>query len=171
MQRSARIWVANSPFYQVILQLMTKIDGINDRILRELIRDGRIPNTELADRVGLSPSACLRRVQELERSGVIAGYRAVLDRDKVGLGFLAYITVGLNLHTKTAQEAFERAMSRAPEVVECHNITGAVEYLLRVEVTDLTAYKTFHTDVLGALPEVRSLTSYIVMGSPKNARG
>lgn len=102
---------------------------------------------------------------------MIAGYRAVLDRDKVGLGFLAYITVGLNLHTKTAQEAFERAMSRAPEVVECHNITGAVEYLLRVEVTDLTAYKTFHTDVLGALPEVRSLTSYIVMGSPKNARG
>ncbi|MEM8631361.1 MAG: Lrp/AsnC family transcriptional regulator [Pseudomonadota bacterium] len=150
---------------------MTKIDVINDRILFELSRDGRIANTELADRVGLSPSACLRRVQELERSGVIRGYRAVLDRDQVDRGFLAYIAVGLNLHTKDSQEAFERAMDLAPQVTECHNITGTVEYLLRVEVADLASYKTFHTDILGDLPQVRSLTSYIVMGSPKDQRG
>ena len=149
---------------------MAKSDEINDHILRELSRDGRMSNLELADRVGLSPSACLRRVQELEREGVISGYRAVLDRGKRGIGFVAYVTVGLNQHTKDAQEAFERAISRAPEVIECHNITGAVEYLLRVEATDLVAYKTFHTDVLGVLPQVHSITSYVVMGSPKDQR-
>ncbi|MET4102096.1 Lrp/AsnC family leucine-responsive transcriptional regulator [Roseovarius sp. MBR-78] len=146
------------------------MDEINTRILQELTRDGRISNLHLADRVGLSPSACLRRVQELERRGVIAGYRAVLDRAAMGVGFTAYITVGLSSHTKASQEAFERAMNRASEVVECHNITGAVEYMLRVEATDLPAYKRFHTDVLGTLPQVNAITSYVVMGSPKDRR-
>ena len=149
---------------------MGKIDDINRRILRELTRDGRISNLDLAERVGLSPSACLRRVQELERTGVIKGYRAVLDGDKLGHGFVAYVTVGLNQHTKASQEAFERAMARAPEVRECHNVTGAVEYLLRVEAADLAAYKAFHTEVLGTVPGVNAITSFVVMGSPKDER-
>ncbi|MEQ8292959.1 MAG: Lrp/AsnC family transcriptional regulator [Roseovarius sp.] len=147
------------------------MDHINQQILQELSRDGRISNLDLAERIGLSPSACLRRVQELERRGVIAGYRAVLDRSRLGIGFVAYATVGLNTHTKASQEAFERAMSRAPEVVECHNITGSVEYLLRIEVPDLPAYKAFHTDVMGILPQVNAITTFVVMGSPKDARG
>lgn len=149
---------------------MVKIDEINKKILRELDRNARMPNLELAERVGLSPSACLRRVQELERSGVIVGYRLRTDRTKLGIGFTAYVTVGLSVHTKEAQQAFERAMSRAPEVVECHNITGAVEYLLRVEVESLSAYKTFHTDILGTLAQVSAITTFVVMGSPKDAR-
>lgn len=149
---------------------MAELDTINARILQELSRDGRISNLDLADRVGLSPSACLRRVQELERRGVIAGYRAVLDRGALGIGFVAYVTVGLNSHTKASQEAFERAMMRAGEVVECHNTTGAVEYLLRVEAADLASYKRFHTEVLGTLPQVHAITSYVVMGSPKDER-
>lgn len=151
-------------------QQMPKMDDINQRILRELSRDGRLTNLDLAERVGLSPSACLRRVQELERSGVIRGYRAVLDGAKLGIGFVAYVTVGLNTHTKAAQEAFERAVARAPQVTECHNITGTVEYLLRVEAEDLAAYKHWHTDVLGVLPQVQSITTYVVMGSPKDTR-
>ncbi|MCI2400535.1 Lrp/AsnC family transcriptional regulator [Aliiroseovarius subalbicans] len=149
---------------------MMKEDKINARILRELTRDGRLPNTELADRVGLSPSACLRRVQELERLGVIRGYRAVLDPVAMGIGFVAYVTVGLSGHTKAAQEAFERAVSRFGEVRECHNITGTVEYLLRVEAADLAAYKLFHTDKLGTLPEVHQIVTHVVMGSPKDER-
>lgn len=149
---------------------MAKIDHINEQILQTLSRDGRISNLELAERVGLSPSACLRRVQELEREGVIAGYRAVLDPAAMGRGFTAYVAVGLKDHTKAAQEAFERAVARAPQVRECHNITGAVEYLLRVEVADLAAYKSFHTDLLGTLPQVHALTTYVVMGSPKDER-
>ncbi len=149
---------------------MTKIDTTNARILRELTRDGRISNLDLAARVGLSPSACLRRVQELERTGVIKGYRAVLDPAMMGVGFTAYMTVGLSQHTKAAQEAFERAVARAPEVREVHNITGTVEYLLRVEAADLAAYKHFHTEVLGVIPQVSAITTYVVMDSPKDER-
>lgn len=146
------------------------MDRIDDMILRELSRSGRLSNIDLADRVGLSASACLRRVAALERDGVIEGYRAVLNRSQMGRGFVAYIGVGLSDHSKASQEAFERSISRAPEVLECHNITGSIEYLLRVECSDLAAYKVFHTDVLGTLPQVNSITSYVVMGSPKDER-
>ena len=149
---------------------MKPIDDINARILRALSRDGRLSNLDLADLVGLSPSACLRRVQELERTGVIKGYRAVLDGAKMGVGFVAYVTVALNTHTKASQEAFERGVARAAEVRECHNITGTVEYLLRVEAADLAAYKHWHTEILGVLPQVQSITTFVVMGSPKDDR-
>lgn len=149
---------------------MAILDPKSERILRELAQHGRISNLELAERVGLSPSACLRRVQELERSGVIKGYRAVPDRTALGTGFVAYVAVGLKDHSKSSQQAFERAMSRTAEVRECHNVTGTIEYMLRVECADLTAYKRFHTDYLGALPQVSAITSYVVMGSPKDDR-
>ena len=149
---------------------MARPDPIDRKILRELASEGRISNIELADRVGLSPSACLRRVQELERSGVIKGYRAVVDPAKLGLTFLAYVTVGLSSHTKKSQGDFEAAMALAPEVRECHNITGTIEYLLRVETQDLAAYKHFHTEVLGVLPQVHSITTYVLMDSPKDER-
>lgn len=149
---------------------MTKIDAKDRQILRVLSRDGRISNLDLAAAVSLSPSACLRRVQALEAAGVITGYRAVLDPPKLGVGFTAYLTVGLNEHSKRAQEAFERAIARSPEVRECHNVTGNVEYLLRVEASDLAAYKRFHTDVLGDIPQVATITSHVVMASPKDER-
>ncbi len=149
---------------------MSPSDPFNDRILRELARDGRVSNLDLATRVGLSPSACLRRVQDLERRGVIKGYRAVIDPAQTGIGFVAYVTVGLNLHTKAAQAGFERAMANAVQVRECHNVTGTVEYLLRVEVADLAAYKHFHTEILGTLPQVAAITTFVVMGSPKDER-
>ncbi len=148
-----------------------KIDRLGQRILRELTRDGRIANTQLADRVGLSPSACLRRVQEMERAGIITGYRAVLDPTAMGRGFVAYVTVGLSEHTKTAQQRFEQAVAGFDEVRECHNITGTVEYLLRVEAADLARYKHFHTDCLGTVEGVSRLTTHVVMDSPKDERG
>ena len=147
-----------------------KLDPRDIAILRVLSAEGRISKAALAERVGLSPSATSRRLGELEQSGVIRGYRAMLDRETLGYGFLAYVTVGLNQHTKAAQAAFEVAMAQAPQVRECHNVTGVFEYLLRVETRDLAAYKVFHTDVLGTLPQVNSITSYIVMGSPKDER-
>ncbi len=150
---------------------MSGFDKINANILRVLTEDGRISNIDLADKVGLSPSACLRRVQELERKGVIAGYRAVINPHSLGINFIAYVLVGLSKHTKADQVGFEEAMASATEVRECHNITGTVEYLLRVEARDLAAYKHFHTEVLGTVPQVASIISYIVMGSPKDDRG
>ena len=147
-----------------------KLDAIDERILRTLERDGRISNADLAKTVGLSASACLRRVQELERTGVIKGYRAVIDREKLGVGIAAYVGVGLSEHTKRAQEDFERVITAAPEVRECHNVSGTIEYLLRVEAADLAAYKAFHLDVLGNAPKLNSIITYIVMDSAKDER-
>ena len=149
---------------------MIELDLINRNILSELEKDGRISNTDLAASVGLSPSACLRRVQELERTGLIKGYRAVLDRSRLGSAVTVFVMVGLSAHLKKDARAFERAMSVAPEVRECHNVTGSVEYLLRVEVPDLEAYKSFHADTLGTLAQVGSITSYIALSSPKDMR-
>lgn len=149
---------------------MSKIDPTDHRILQVLCADSRISNVDLAVKIGLSASACLRRVQELERAGVIAGYKAILDRASMGVGFAAYVAVGLSRHTKDQQHGFEAAIAKAPQVRECHNVTGTFEYLLRVETADLAAYKHFHTEVLGALPQVSTITSYVVMGSPKDER-
>lgn len=146
------------------------MDSKSNDILRTLSADGRISNIDLAEKVALSPSATLRRVQELERRGVITGYRAVIDREQTGGGFAVYVLVGLSDHSKEAQAAFERSISLAAAVRECHNIAGAHEYLLRVEVADLQSYKHFHTEILGTIPQVHSITSLVVMGTSKDER-
>lgn len=145
-------------------------DDVSRKILRVLQHDGRISNTDLAQQVGLSASACLRRVQELERIGVIKGYRAIIDPAAIGGGVTIFVTVGLSEHLRKDAAAFEQAMAAAPQVRECHNITGSVEYLLRVEVADLEAYKAFHAEVLGAQSQVRSITSHICLSSAKDDR-
>ncbi|KHT39145.1 Lrp/AsnC family transcriptional regulator [Vibrio sinaloensis] len=146
------------------------MDRYEERILHELKLDGRLSNVDLAHRIGLSPSATLRRVQDLEKRGVIKGYRAVLDRAQRGVGFVAYVSIGLASHRKQAQLEFEEHVRFVDEVVECHNITGANEYLLRVETQDLASYKKFHADVLGECAQVQSITTMVVMDSPKDER-
>lgn len=152
------------------MQQFSSLDRINNKIVQALSKDGRISNVELAQRVGLSPSACLRRVQELEGNGIIKGYRARLDKAALGMTFMAYVAVGLSDHSMKSQKSFEAAVRQADEIVECHNVTGEFEYLLRVEVRDLTAYKAFHSEVLGALPQVNRITSFVMMDSPKDER-
>ncbi|MFB2533371.1 Lrp/AsnC family transcriptional regulator [Paracoccus sp. p4-l81] len=149
---------------------MSEIDPKSEEILRILRSNGRIPNLELAQRVSLSPSACLRRVQDLEKRGIITGYAARVSPQAQGIGFIAYVAVGLSRHSNDAQLAFERACRASPQVRECHNITGTVEYLIRVECRDLAAYKQFHSDVLGAFPWIATITTHVVMGSPKDDR-
>ena len=150
---------------------MIDLDTYNSAILQHLQADGRISNIELAKHVGLSPSACLRRVQDLERRGVLKGYRAIIDRKVLGQDVVIFVMVGLSGHLRKDSLAFEAAMDRAPEVQECHNITGSVEYILRVEVADLSAYKAFHADRLGTLSMVGSITSHIVLGASKDRLG
>ncbi|MCK8047050.1 Lrp/AsnC family transcriptional regulator [Shewanella sp. 1CM18E] len=146
------------------------MDKFNERILQELAINGRITNAELAQKIGLSASACLRRVQELESKSIIKGYRVVLDNNALGRGFVAYVTVGLSTHTSQAQKSFEDAISLSREVVECHNVTGGFEYLLRVETADLKSYKAFHSSTLGMLPHVAMITTHVVMESTKDER-
>ena len=135
---------------------MVELDTKSLKLLHALSADGRISNVELARKVGLSPSACLRRVQDLEASGIISGYRAVLNPEKLGRGFIAYVTVGMSDHGRKSQQSFEKAIAKSADVRECHNITGTYEYLLRVEVADLVTYKAFHSKVLGGLPQVNT---------------
>ena len=146
------------------------MDKFDERILFELKADGRISNVELAQRIGLSPSATLRRVQDLERANVITGYSAKLNASQLGIGFIAYVSIGLSNHRKQSQLEFEQHVQFIDEVVECHNITGSTEYLLRVETKDLISYKKFHADVLGECAHVDSITTMVVMGSPKDQR-
>lgn len=146
------------------------MDAIDRKILQTLETDGRISNTNLARHVGLSASACLRRTQELEQSGYIKGYRAILDRSRLGGEVTVFVMVGLSAHLAKDAKEFEAAMKAADEVRECHNITGSVEYLLRVEVDSLALYKSFHADTLGMLPQVARITSHISLGSSKDMR-
>ena len=93
--------------------------------------------------------------------------RFLVSRAKLDGGFTVFVAVGLSKQRKTDQEAFEKVMLRTPEVIECHNVSGSIEYILKVEVSDLAAYKKFHAETLGTCPELKSITSYIAMSSPK----
>lgn len=146
------------------------MDALDAKILHHLQKDARINTSELGAKVGLSASAISRRVAELERKGHILGYRAIVSPEARGVGFIAYVTVGLNAHNKAAQLGFEQAMHAASQVRECHNVSGTFEYLLRVEVANLEGYKHFHTEVLGTLPSVVSIVTYVVMDTSKDER-
>ena len=146
------------------------LDAFDRAILAILQQDNTTPQRVIGERVNLSAPAVQRRIRRMEANGVISANVAVVDPAKLGLTFLAYVTVGLSSHTKKSQSDFEAAMALAPEVRECHNITGTIEYLLRVETQDLAAYKHFHTEVLGVLPQVHSITTYVLMDSPKDER-
>ena len=139
------------------------MDEVDRSILAVLEKHGRISNAELAARVGLSPSPCLRRVQRLEKTGVILGYRALIDPAAVGRSLRVFAGVRLVRHARADVVAFERAVVRLPEVVHSHHVTGNYDYLLQVEVADLPAYEDFHANRLAGLPNVAAVTSYVTM--------
>ena len=113
------------------------LDAVDCRIVAELQADGRLSNVELADKIGLSPSPCLRRVKRLERDGYIEGYRAALRRDRIGLGFSVFLGVKIDGHTNERALQFEKAVVAMPEVVACHLVSGEADYFLEVVVPDL----------------------------------
>ena len=136
---------------------MTELDRFDRSILSLLQGNARISNTELAERVGLSPSACLRRVQRLEKVGIIAGYVALLDARAVGRASTVFVEVSLHTQTEEALAAFEQAASACPEVLECHLVAGDYDYLLRVAVQDPQEYERVHKRELARLPHVARL--------------
>jgi Lrp/AsnC family transcriptional regulator, leucine-responsive regulatory protein len=143
------------------------LDAIDCRIVAELQSDGRLSNVELADKVGLSPSPCLRRVKRLEQDGYIEGYRAVLRRDRVGLGFSVFIGVKLDGHANERALAFEKAIVEMSEVVACHLVSGEADYFLEVVVPDLADYQRFLVGKLLNLPIVREVRSNIAIQTLK----
>ena len=139
------------------------MDDIDRRILAELQEDGRLTVTELADRVRLTPAPCHRRLRELERNGVITGYRAVLDPAAVGLGFEALVSVTLDREDAGTVAAFEAALAAVPEIRHAERLFGDPDYLLRVVATDLNGYAALRDQKLATLPGVQRITSTIVM--------
>jgi Lrp/AsnC family leucine-responsive transcriptional regulator len=148
-----------------------ELDRIDLLLLAELQRDGRVPNAELAERVHLSASACLRRVQRLERDGVIAGYRAELDPDRLGLGLHAFVRVQLRQHDPQTVEAFARSVNEWDEVVACNALTGDMDYLLQVMVRDLDHFSRFLLDRLLGQAGVEDVNSSFVLRRVKPMHG
>jgi Lrp/AsnC family transcriptional regulator, leucine-responsive regulatory protein len=143
------------------------LDTIDCRIVAALQADGRLTNLELADRVGLSPSPCLRRVKRLEREGYIAGYRAILQRNRLSLGLTVFVGVKIGGHANVEAEAFQDAAVAMTEVVACHLVSGEADYLLEVVVPDLEHYQQFLVNKLLALPIVREVRSNIAIQTLK----
>jgi DNA-binding Lrp family transcriptional regulator len=136
-----------------------KLDRIDNQILAVLQRDGRASNRELAERVHLSESACLRRVRGLEEAGVIDGYAARVNQAKVGLPGNVFVSITLNRQEQADLAAFEAAVQRVPEVMECYLMTGQEDYLLRVAVSDPADFERLHSQHLTRLPGVARVHS------------
>jgi DNA-binding Lrp family transcriptional regulator len=147
-----------------------RINDLDERdraILRELMRDGRLTNAELADRVHLSQSACLRRVRALEEGGIVAGYAMLLDPVAVGLPGAAFVSVSLDQQGRAALDRFEREVSRHPEIIECYLLAGASDYLLRVAFRDARDFERIHTDIITQLPGVSRVQSTMTLRTVK----
>ena len=145
------------------------LDAIDCRIIATLQADGRLSNVELAERVGLSPSPCLRRVKRLEREGYIESYRATLGRNRVGLGFTVFVGVKIEGHADERANELQDALVAMPEVVACHMVSGESDYLLEVVVPDLEHYQRFLLGKLLALPIIKDVRSNIALQSLKSA--
>ncbi len=143
------------------------LDPIDRKILTQLQADGRLSLAELAARVGLSASPCLRRVRALEESGVIARYVAVLDQRAVGLPVSVFISIKLESQREESLELFSKAIANWPEVLECYLMTGPRDYLLRVVMADLEAYEWFIKHKLTRLSGIASIESSFALGQVK----
>jgi len=134
-------------------------DATDRRLLRVLQRRGRISNAELAEAVSLSPSACHRRVQRLEAEGVITGYVALLDKRRMGVPATIFVEITLTTQAEEVLEAFETAVARVPDVLECHLTAGAADYVLKVVAEDTEDFARIHRQYLARLPGVAKMQS------------
>lgn len=146
-----------------------QLDDIDRRIIAALQADGRMTAQELADRVGLSPSPCARRVRLMEDRGIITGYTAVIDQDLVDLPISVFASIKLERQREEELERFNTAISRWPEVVDCYLMTGQRDYLLRIVVRDLHAYERFLKEKLTRLDGVASIESSFALSQIKRS--
>ena len=147
---------------------METLDKFDWQILSELQNDGRLSNAELAQRVGLSAAPCWRRVRALEQAGYITGYRAVIDRHKVGLDVLAFVRLDAERNRGDLTREMEMAIRKIPEVIACHYISGTGTFELQVVARDLDAFSTFAREVLLNLPNVKDLHTSFSLGEVKS---
>ena len=139
------------------------LDRTDRRILNELQEHGRLPIVELADRINLTKTPCAERVRRMERDGVIKGYRAELEPELLGAGFVIVVLVTLNQTSDNSLELFNEAVRRIPEVQICYMVAGNFDYLILARTSDITHYRNVLGDQLGRLPGVQQTHSYVVM--------
>jgi Lrp/AsnC family leucine-responsive transcriptional regulator len=161
-------WLRISPDWRQSWQYST-MDSIDRAIIDELSRDARLSNVELAARVNLSPSPCLRRVRALEESGVIRGYHADIEPSAIGRGLEVSVLVELSLKDRQTVEAFEEEISAIDEVLECRRMFGIPDYIIRVGVADTEDYERFYMNKLAELPGVTRVNSQFTMKLVKAA--
>jgi Lrp/AsnC family leucine-responsive transcriptional regulator len=143
------------------------MDATDRAILRHLQANGRLPNAALAERVRLSPSPCLRRLKRLEHDGTIRGYRAILDRRKVGLDLTAFVEIKVSGQSRRRAEELEQAMAKVDEIVACYIVAGDADFLLEVVVPDLAAYEHLLLHTLLELPGVSDVRSNFAIRTVK----
>jgi Lrp/AsnC family transcriptional regulator, leucine-responsive regulatory protein len=145
------------------------LDDIDRRILRALQENGRLTATELAEKVGLTTSPCLRRLRLLEESGIIRGYTALVDQVKVGLPVSVFVSIKLDRQSEDAMQRFEAAVRRCPEVLECYLMTGPRDYLLRVVAADLADFEGFVKGTLTRIDGIANIESSFALGQVKHS--
>jgi Lrp/AsnC family leucine-responsive transcriptional regulator len=150
-----------------LVDILNNLDKFDLAILQELQSDARLTNAELAQRVGLSAAPCWRRVRALEEQGFIKGYRAEIDRRKIGLGVLAFVRLDADRNTGGLTQAMEEAIRKIPEVVSCHYISGTGTFELQVVARDLDSFSQFARDVLLHLPNVKDMHTSFSLGEVK----
>lgn len=139
------------------------LDQAEISILKLLQNDGRVTNQELADKMGMSASPCWRKVRKLEDEGVIEGYRAVLNRKKIGLGVMVFIRVVIDSHSEAEAKKFEEEVIALEDVVACYSIGGDADFLLQVVAYDLDSYADFAMSVVRRLPRIKEMQSMFVL--------
>lgn len=149
---------------------MTGLDTVDRNIIRLLRLDARMSNARLAGEVGLSPSACLRRIRQLEHSGVIRGYTAIIDHALPDATMAVIVNITLERQTEDYLARFETAVRKHPEIRECYLMTGSADYLLRVEVENAAAFERVHTEILSTLPGVSRIHSSFAIRNALAAR-
>jgi Lrp/AsnC family leucine-responsive transcriptional regulator len=149
------------------MPIMERLDKFDLHILEELQADARLTNTELAQRVGLSAAPCWRRVRALEEAGYIKGYHAEIDRQRIGLGVLAFVRLDADRNTGERTREMEEAIRQIPEIVSCHYISGAGTFELQVVSSDLDSFSQFARKVLINLPNVKDLHTSFSLGEVK----
>ena len=150
------------------ISLVGALDRYDVAILTELQREGRLSNAELAQRIGLSAAPTWRRVKRLETIGVITGYRAEVDRRRIGLGVMAFVRLDAERNTGVATRELEEAIRQLPEVIACHYISGAGTFELQVMATDLDAFSRFSVETLLNLPHVKDIHTSFSLGEVKS---
>jgi len=150
---------------------MRKLDRLDRQILDILQADGRLSNVDLSKRINLSPTPCLERVRRLERDGYIKGYAAQLNLDKLGAGFVTFVTVNLDRTTTDVFERFSAKVQEITEIAECHMVGGGFDYLLKIRTEDMAGFRRFLGESLSSLPEVAQTHSYFVMEEIKAGEG